>query len=83
MHNIPTGLVVELVWCVGRDVDGLADSRDPFPAAESDLNFALENGEHLLEIVAVGRRTAAGRDVHVDEAVAADGVLRSRPLPNG
>jgi hypothetical protein len=40
-------------------------------AAEGDLDFTLKNGEHLLEIVAMGRRAASGRDEHVNEAVAA------------
>jgi hypothetical protein len=43
--------------------------------AEYDLDLALENGEVLLEVVAVGRRAAAGRRVHIDQAVSAGGVL--------
>jgi hypothetical protein len=42
---------------------------------EGDLDVAFENGEHLLKIVAMWRRAAAGRDKHVDEAVATGGVF--------
>jgi hypothetical protein len=52
---------------VGRDVNGLAGTNDRVLAAEGDLNFAFENGEHLFEIVAMGCGAAAGRDMHVDE----------------
>ena len=61
--------------CVGRDIGGLAGSHDRFCAAEGDLDLPLENGEHLLEIMAMGRRTAAGWNKHVDQAVAASGVF--------
>jgi hypothetical protein len=68
-------LIVELVRCVGRDVDGLASAHDRLRAAKGDLDLALKKGERLLEIVAMRRRAAAGRDVHVNEAVAASRVL--------
>jgi hypothetical protein len=55
---------------VGRDVDGLARPPARRLTAESELDFALKNGEHLLEVGAVGAGAAARRDVHVDEAVA-------------
>jgi hypothetical protein len=38
-------------------------------ATKSERDLALENGEHLFEIVTVRRRTAAGRDKHIDRAV--------------
>ena len=60
---------------VGRNVGRLARSHDGFVAAEGDLYLAFENGKHLLEIVAMSRRAAAGRNKHVDEAVATGGVL--------
>src|SRR5439155_27213713 len=46
-----------------------------FAAAEGQFDLALENGEHLLEVVAMGRRAAAGRDVHVEDGEAAVRVL--------
>ena len=48
--------------------------RDRADAAERELDLAVKDGEHLLEVVAVGRRPAARRDVHVDQRVAPRGV---------
>jgi hypothetical protein len=58
---------------VGGDVDGLPGAYDRLFAAEGGFNLAVEEGEGLLEIMPVGRRSTAGRDVHVDQAVAPDG----------
>jgi hypothetical protein len=58
-------------WNVGR----LTGSHDRFGAAEGKLYLALENGKHLLEIVAMRRRAAAGRNKHVNETVATGGVF--------
>jgi hypothetical protein len=44
-------------------------------AADGDFDLAVEDGEHLFEVVAVWRRAAARRDMHVDEGVAAGGVV--------
>ena len=78
MHSMRAGAprsVAEVVWCVGRDVDrGPGLHGVPF-AAEGELDLAFEDGEHLLEVVPVRRRAAAGRDVHVDQAVATSGVV--------
>ena len=63
---------------VGRPVDGLAGPRNRVLAAEGELHLAINHGEHFLEVVAVGRGTAAGRDVHIDEGVPASGVLTSQ-----
>ena len=63
-----------MVRGVGRDIGGFAGADDGFHAAESDLDLAFENTEHLLEIVAMGRRAATGRDEHVEETVATGGV---------
>lgn len=38
-------------------------------AAEEQLDFAFQDVEHLLEIVAVRGRAATGRNVHVDQRV--------------
>jgi hypothetical protein len=61
--------------CVGWDIEGLSGSHDRLLAAEGSLDLALKDGERLLEVVAVGSRAAALRDVHIDEAVAAGGVF--------
>jgi len=64
-----------MVRCVGRNVGCLAGPHNGFRATESDLDLAVENGKHLLEVVAVWRRAATRRDKHVYEAVATGGVL--------
>ena len=64
-----------MVWCIGRNVGCLAGPHNGFRATESDLDLAVENGKHLLEVVAVWRRAAIRRDKHVYEAVATGGVL--------
>ena len=64
-----------MVWCIGRNVGCLAGPHNGFRATESDLDLAVENGKHLLEVVAVWRRAATRRDKHVYEAVATGGVL--------
>ena len=66
---------MKLMRCVCRDVGGLAGSHHRFRAPESDLDLAFENAEHLLEIVAMRRRASAGRNKHVDEAIASGGLL--------
>jgi hypothetical protein len=60
---------------VGRHVDGLASAGHERLAAEGHLDFAVKDGEHLLEVVPVRRRPAARWDVHVDERVLSGGVL--------
>jgi len=64
-----------MVRCVGRNVGCLAGPHNGFRATASDLDLAVENGKHLLEVVAVWRRAATRRDKHVYEAVATGGVL--------
>jgi len=66
---------VEFVRRIGRDVSGLANSQERFCTAESDLDLALNDTEHFLEVVAMRRRATAGRHKHVDEAVTAGCVL--------
>jgi hypothetical protein len=67
--------VVKLMRCVGWNVDGFASSHDCFLAAESNFDFAFKDCEILLEIMAMRRRAAARRDVHIDKAVMAVRVL--------
>src|SRR3954469_24079392 len=67
--------VAEVVRGVGRHVD-----RGPGPyrvllAAEGELDLALEDREHLLEVMPVRRRAAAVGDAHLDQAVPAVGLL--------
>jgi hypothetical protein len=63
------------VRCVGRHVDGLPGFRHQLLASEAELHLALEHGEHLFEVVTVGRRAAAGWDMHVDKCVFAVSVV--------
>ena len=60
---------------VGGHVDRLARSGRQGLTAEGHLDLAVEDGEHLLEVVAVRRRAASWGDVHVDERVPAIGVV--------
>ena len=69
-HRVP-GRVGEGMGRVGRDVDGFTLSHDFFFAPKAEFDLALENRERFLEIVAMRRRTAARRDVHVDQAITA------------
>ncbi len=70
----PAGDVTKYVRRVGRHVDRVAGRGNGADASERELDLALEDGEHLLEVVTVGRRPAARRDVHVDQRVAPSGV---------
>jgi hypothetical protein len=67
--------VAKLVRRIGRNIGRLAGPHNGFHATEGDLDLAFEHGKHLLEVVAVWRRAATGRDKHVNEAVATGGVL--------
>ena len=53
---------------VGRDVQGFAGADGRLLATEGDFHLAFEEDEGLLEVMPVRGRTAAGRDVHVDDA---------------
>jgi hypothetical protein len=64
------GDVFELVRGVGGDVEGFAGFNGGFLATEGGFDLAFEYGEGLFEVVTMGWGTAAGRDVHVDEAEA-------------
>jgi hypothetical protein len=52
-----------------------AGAHDGLFAAEGGFDLAFKDGERLLKIMSVGWRTAAGRDVHVDQAIATVGVV--------
>ena len=66
---------MKLVRRIRRDTDGLARSHHRFRAAESCFNLAFEDSERFLEIMAMRGWSSAGRDMHIDEAIAASGVL--------
>ncbi len=68
------GHVLEHMRRVGRDVHRRSGAHGRGLAAEGELELALDEGEHLLEIMAVGRRAAAVGHDHVDQAVATGGV---------
>jgi hypothetical protein len=66
---------------VSKDVRGVGRHIDRFPGrchgagpTEREFDLAIENREHLLEVVTVGRRPATRRDVHVDQRVAPRGI---------
>jgi hypothetical protein len=67
--------IAELVRGVGGYVDGFAGGYKGLCAAKSSLDFTFKNDERFFEVVAVRRRSAAWRDVHVDQAEAYGGVL--------
>ena len=54
--------------CVRWDIYGVARSEQQLRPTESCLEFAFQDGERLLEIVPVRRRTASGRNMHIDQA---------------
>src|SRR5665213_568130 len=60
---------------IGRNVDRLAGSRDRLPSSEDKLDFAFQDREHLLEIVAMRRRTATRRDIYINETMATGSVV--------
>ena len=51
---------------IGWDAARLARPQNRFGFAEGNLDLAIQNGEHFLEIVAMRRWAATGRDVHVN-----------------
>jgi hypothetical protein len=63
------------VWRVGRHVNGLPGLGHEVLATEVELDLAVEDGEHLLKVVTMGRGAATGWDMHVDEGVLAGGVV--------
>ena len=67
--------VMELVRRIGRNVQRLAGARRGFHAAKRRLDLAFEHHESFLEVVAMRRRAASRRDVHVDEAEFPGGVF--------
>jgi hypothetical protein len=60
---------------VGGDVQGFAGAEGRLLATEGGFHLALKQDEGLLEVMPVRWRTAAGRDVHVDDAEASGSLL--------
>ncbi len=78
--------VLKRVRCVGRDIDGFARSHNGLRPSEGSFDLPIQNREHLLEIVTMGRRAASRRDEHIDQGVAAGGILarkQNRVCPAG
>lgn len=69
------GCVSEPTRHVGGHVDGLTGAGDDGHAAEHEVDLTVQNREHLLEVMAVRRRSSARGDMHVDQGVPAGGVL--------
>ena len=55
---------------VGRDAQGLTCTHGRFFSAEGGFDLTFQEGEGFLEVVPMRRRTAPGRNMHVDEAIA-------------
>src|SRR5437762_12872580 len=60
---------------VRRNVNGFTGAHDRLLTAESSFDFAFENRKRLLEIVAVWPWASARRNQHIDQAIAAIGVV--------
>jgi len=69
--------VLELVGRVRRDVDRFTDADDLLLTTKSCMNLAFDHDEGLFEIGAVGRRSAADRNEHVDETEMAFRIVAS------
>src|ERR1700689_5307925 len=66
---------MKLVRSVRGDVDGVASLDDGFLSTKGGLHLSLKKDESLLEVVAMGRRATAGRNVHVNDAKASVGLV--------
>jgi hypothetical protein len=63
--------------CVRGHVDSFPGSGDQFLAAEGYLDLAFEHTEHFFKVMSVWWWAAAWRHMHVNQGVAAGGVLTS------
>jgi hypothetical protein len=57
---------VKLMRRIGRNVDRCARLRHTLRSPKRDLQFSLEYGESLFEVVTVRRRPASGRHMHIN-----------------
>ena len=60
------GSVAELVRRVGGNVDGIFCMQGQLLSTKGDIELAFEDAERFFEVVAMRRRAAARRDVHVN-----------------
>ena len=65
------------MWCIGRNIEGLACSHNRFPAAERGLHLTFQKDKGLLEVMPMGRRASTGRNMHIDDAKSSVGLLSS------
>jgi hypothetical protein len=63
------------VRCIRWDIYGFARSQHYLRATEGCLEFAFEDDERFLEIVPVRRGAASGRNMHIDQAELARGIV--------
>src|SRR5579862_4922348 len=63
------------MWSIRGNVDCRTRPENLLCAAKGELQFALEQGECLFEVVPMGRRASSWRNVHIDEAEAARCVI--------
>jgi hypothetical protein len=66
--------VPESVWRIGRDSHRRSGTNNGGLAAEREREFALQQGKHFLEVMRMRRRSAAGRHMHIDQAIAGRGI---------
>jgi hypothetical protein len=58
---------MELVRSVRWNVDCFSSTDNALLPTESSLQFTVEKNKGLLEIMAMRRRAASGRNVHIDQ----------------
>ena len=58
---------MELVRSVRWNVDRFSRTHNTLLPSERSLQFTVEKNKGLLEIMTMRRRTASGRNVHIDE----------------
>jgi len=61
---------MKLMRRIRRNVDCIAGAHDRFRSTEGSFQLTFEQDKGLFEIVAMGRRPAAGRNMHIDETKA-------------
>jgi hypothetical protein len=60
---------------IGRNVDCFTPADDGFLSAKCCFNLSIQHDECLFKVMAMWPRATAGRDVHVDHAEPAVGVV--------
>ena len=67
--------IVKLMRRIGWNVNCVAGLHHAFLSAKRGLDFAFNDDKGFLEIMPVWRRSAARRNVHVDQAITAVGII--------